>query len=210
MQRFVSDAHLLLANALHPDILPLMAARGYGQPMIEARLAEVEALGNLLSSKGWHIGNRMAASATLKEARAALHLPYMEQVGLARIALKADLSAMVGLGLQERRALSYAGYISQGLLFCNNLLGNDAWLAAIAAMGVHAADVTALRAGFEQLSSLTEALGQKAGEAVQSTAQRHTAYLALKPWIADFRKVARIALRPYPQMCERLGIRQKS
>jgi hypothetical protein len=210
LHSFIGDAHLLLANSLVPDILPHMVARGYTQPEIEARLAEVEAFRKQTSAKGIHEGERMAASQAMHQAKAALHPIYMEQLGIARIALKADHSAQVALELLPRRKRDYPGYIAQGSLFCNNLLANDEWLSAMAAMGVSTADVTSVRDGFEALRQLVQTLSLKEGEVMQYTQDRNAAYKALKEWVADFRKVARIALRPYPQACEQLGIKQKS
>lgn len=207
---FISNAHLLLTNSLSPAILPHMEAHGYTQAEIEERLAELDNLQALHFSKDARLGNRMGAKDAFKAAKAAVNEAYTVQVQIARIAFRQDVSAQVALELAGKRAQGRAAYMLQGITFCNNLLANDGWKAAMAARGVSEADVQELLQGFENLQSLANQLAGKTGDALQSTQDRNAAYRQLKPWVSDYRKVARIALRKDPQMCEQLGIKVKS
>jgi hypothetical protein len=210
LSHFISDAHMLLNNSLSPAILPLMVARGYTQADIEARLAEVEHLQSLHFAMSTQHGSRMSAKEAYKAARAIVNDAYTEQVQIARIAFKDDVGAQVALELAGRRSQRRGAYVLQGMAFCNNLLATDDWKAAMAARGVAEADIQALLQGFENLRMMVHALEGKGGEALASTQARNAVYYTLRPWISDYRKVARIALRKHPQMCEQLGLKQKS
>jgi hypothetical protein len=207
---FISDADILLANSLSPDILPLMVERGYTQADIEAKLAELKGLLSLNFSKSARKGDSLGARDSYKAARAALQSSYTEQLQLARIAFKDDVGAQVALELAGRRAQGRAAFAAQGMTFCNNLLDNAGWMAAMAKKGVTEADVRQLLADFKQLSTMAEGLAGKMGESLQSTQDRNAVYYSLRSWLGDYKKVARIALRKHPQLCEQLGLVQKS
>jgi hypothetical protein len=206
---FISDADVLLANSLVPQILPLIVQRGYTQADIETKLAELQNLQSLHFSQSASRGESIGAKGDYKAAKEALQSAYVEQVALARIAFKDDVGAQVALELGGRRAQGRAEFVAQGMTFCNNLLENAGWLAAMAKKGVTEADVQQLLADFKALSTLAEGVVVKAGESLQSTQDRNAVYYSLRTWLGDYKKVARIALRKHPQMCEQLGLKQK-
>jgi hypothetical protein len=210
LYRFISDNHLLLANSLLPDVLPHIVAIGFTQADIEEKLAKITDLRTLNESKQVHKGYRAAASVDIKNAKAALHKEFMVQLAIARIALAHDTAARVGLALDEKRKRAYGDYVTQGELFCNGLLANADWMAALAARGVTESELQATKAGFKNLRTMAEGLGSKTGAAISATQQRNELYEALKPWLRDYRQMAKIALRKEPQMCEVLGIKQRS
>ncbi|MEO6831870.1 MAG: hypothetical protein ABI169_06695 [Chitinophagaceae bacterium] len=75
--------------------------------------------------------------------------------------------------------------------------------------GISENDLSNGQQTFRNLQMLTAAQQKETGEAQQATVARDNAYDALHEWMSDFYKTAKVALRKYPQMMEKLGIKEK-
>lgn len=114
------------------------------------------------------------------------------------------------LALTGKRLRAKANYSKQALQFYNAAIANANYTAVLAASNIDAAKLTAMQAGFTHLEALGKAQTAETGEAQEATAARDKAWDALETWISKFYKKARVALRKYPQLMEKIGLIEKS
>lgn len=200
----------MLRNAQGPDLLPKLEACGYPLALMEAKLAELQALRALSEAQAVQEGVELAAGARCREAFAALNADYTDHIRLARVVFKKDSATQTGLCLKGKRQRREADYISEGLIFYNNALDTPAIAAALSARGLSVPELTAGRDALEQYRSLREAHSAAVGATRQASKDKWAARAALQEWMNDFVQTAKVALRKEGQLIEALGIKVKS
>lgn len=209
LNEFILALDTRLTNGLLPDVLPHLQKVGYQPTAITAKQAELEALKSLTTKQVKEYGDQYKAGDNYDKQLAVLQEDYATHVDLARIDFEDDAAALTTLGLQGKRKRARADYATQALLLYNGVLNNTDYAATLAASGIDTATLTAMRDGFLQLQALDKTQTAETGEAQKATADRDTAWDALEDWKRIFDRKAKIALKKYPQLREKLGMLER-
>lgn len=206
LNEFITAADIALTNAQLPDIQPLLQKVGYPAADIAEKLADLQALRALDLQQQKEYGDQYKAFADYQKQVDRLNADYVAHVEMARIEFEDDPAALTTLGLNGRRLHTKADYSKQALQLYNGIKNNTDYAATLAAAGIDAATVTAMQAGFTNLEALDKAQTKEMGEAQEATAKRDKAWDILDSWMSKFYRKAKIALKNYPQMREKLGL----
>ncbi len=197
----LNAAQLAIANSLaDPEIKAAVAQFGYptaklnkGKSLYEAALAAVNAQ---KSGKGTQKDTTAQLKAALIDARDA----YQALAKVARAALsKEDLTT---LGIAGKEPRSTAAFIQAGY----TLFDNAGEVAALADFGYDADRLTAERAKIEAYDQANQTQEMAKGSAQQATQDQDAALAALSDWVAQYVKIAKVALRGKKQLLEKIGV----
>ena len=203
----LSAARLAISNTLADDeLLSLVAAYGYGA----ARLGEGQRLYDAAVAA---VDARVAASGAARLATAQAHAAerrawasYQALAQLARAVFQHEPARSTTLGLVGHTPRGTSGFLAAaGTLFANAL--------GVAPIGATLADYGYDAARLERELAVVRAFDQAYraqvvafGAARRATSERRAALAALSRWVAQYLKIARIALRDQPTLIEKLGI----
>jgi hypothetical protein len=196
----LNAAQLAIANSLaDPAIKAAVAQFGFttaklnkGKSLYEAALAAVNAQ---KSGKGAQKDTTAQLKTALIDARDA----YQALAKVARAALSKEEQDKLGLGKEPR---STAGFIQAGY----TLFDNAGEVAALADFGYDADKIAAERAKIEGYDQANQAQEMAKGSAQQATQDQDAALAALSDWVAQYVKIAKVALRGKKQLLEKIGV----
>ena len=196
----LNAAQLAIANSLaDPEIKATVAQFGYttaklnkGKALYDAALAAVNAQ---KSGKGTQKDATAQLKAALTDARDA----YQALAKVARATLSKEEQAGLGLGKEPRGTAAFiqAGY---------TLFDNAGGIAALADFGYDADKLAAERAKIEAYDQANQAQEMAKGSAQQATQDQDAALAAMNDWVAQYVKIAKVALRGKKQLLEKIGV----
>jgi hypothetical protein len=197
----LNAAQLAIVNSLaDPEIKAAVAQFGYttaklnaGKKLYDAALAAVNAQ---KSSKG----DQKTATADLKAKEKDARDAYQAAAKVARAALDKDGLAKLGLAGKEPRGT--AGFIQAGY----TLFDNAAESGLLTEFGYEADRVAAERAKIEAFDQANQAQEMAKGAAQQATQDQAAALKAMNDWVAQYLKIAKVALRGKKQLLEKIGV----
>ena len=198
-------AEKLITNAQKvPEIAAALAEYGY-TPAKYARARELLTTVKAgLADRTLNWGGQKIATVEEQTAQQDAFAAYQ---GVAQIARKVLIPAeLTQLGLPARQPRTAATFITAVYTVFDNLLTTG----ALAEYGYTPDKIAVERAkiaAYEQADlAQTEAIGTKE----QSTQDLEAAFTELTDWTTTFVSVAKVALRPKPQLLEKLGIKVRS
>jgi hypothetical protein len=207
----LDQARVAIHNTQANDrIQTYLAEFGYTTDRMKDGQALYEAALTAYNQQKAKYGDQIGATASFKTAFERAKKSYMKLIKLARIAFKDDTGATKRLGLKGDRATNFAAWILQANQFYSNLLSSAVLIEQMTTYGMTLTKIQAGQADLHALEEANLAQEQGKGNAQNSTQTRDAALEALKIWVADFTKVARIALEAEPQLLESLGILKPS
>ncbi|MGC1377355.1 MAG: hypothetical protein WA821_14080 [Anaerolineales bacterium] len=188
------------ASLADAEIKELVGAYGYNDQKLAAGKQLYESANAAVTAQGIAESAQLAASDALAAAKTPAVDAYQSLAKTARATLPA--SALPGLNL--------GGRMPQGTnAFCaaaGQLFDAAASLGALAEYGYDAAKLSAERAkisAYEDANRLQETAKSRA---VTATREQNAALTALNQWLAQYVKIARVALRAKPDLLKRLGV----
>jgi hypothetical protein len=197
----LNTAQVAINNTLgDPEIKTLVAGFGYttaklnkGKGLYTAALEAVNA------SKGGR-GGQKGATAALKAAKLDAHDAYQALAQVARASLpKADLET---LGLTDKEPRGTAKFIAAGYALFDNALT----VPILAEFGYDADRLAAERARIEAYDQANQTQEAAKGSKEQANVDKDAALADMNQWVAQYLKIARVALRGKPQLLEKIGI----
>ena len=212
----LAHAQLALDNALaNRAITATLAAYGYTSERLREGAALRDNVRALSQRQRGEYGDLFAAKDTLQALRQQAHQAYMRYVNVARVTFKTDRGTLEALGIAEPRKDRLAHWLEQAQQFYANALADSAILSRMAGFGITSEMLLAGQRQVEQVSGAASTRGRQRAIAKDATRQRDAALAALDAWMADFRKIARVALHDQPAMLEKLelttrGVRRPS
>lgn len=197
----LTAAQLAITNSLaDPEIKAAVAQYGYtttklnaGKKLYDTALAAVNA------QKSGR-GNQKTATADLKAKEKDARDAYQAAAKVARAALDKDGLAKLGLAGKEPRGT--AGFITAGY----TLFDNAAESGLLAEFGYDADRLAAERAKIEAFDQANQAQEMAKGAAQQATQDQEAALKAMNDWVAQYLKIAKVALRGKKQLLEKIGV----
>ncbi len=197
----LNTAQLAINNSLgDPDIKTLVADFGYttaklnkGKGFYAAALAAVNA------SQGGR-GGQKGATAALKAAKKDARDAYQALAQVARASLPAEDLETLGLTGNEPRGT--AKFIAASYTLFDNALT----IPALAEFGYEADRLAAERARIEAYDQANQTQEAAKGTKQQFNAEKDEALAEMNQWVAQYLKIAKVALRGKPQLLEKIGL----
>jgi len=202
----LSAAQLALDNALNqPEILAALADYRYDAARLNEGKTLFTQVQDLHALQKALYGRQYAATEAFHNAWNTAKDVYMDYVTIARLALKTTPAALLSLGLNGKRKIAFAGWITEALLFYDNAAHNEDISNALAEFGLIGAKLAKGRALVEAVVDANGIQEQAKGSAQAATLKRDEALAALNAWLGDFRRIAKIALKGKEQLLGSLG-----
>jgi hypothetical protein len=151
-------------------------------------------------------GEQYTATANVEKEFKEASGPYMESIGVARIAFKKDLQANKALVLKGKRSKKLADWVRDADIFYRNLLNTPKYLEKMAKFN---RTRELLEAQYKEVADVSAALSQQkkeSAEAVASTEVRDAKLEVLADWMGDFTGIAKVALKSKPEELKKLGL----
>ena len=195
----------LLAEGVkqNPEIKNKLAKVGFTDADIQRGVDLLQAVVDCKTQQSMGIGAQKAVTQSFKEHQAEINQQYLYHLGIAKIALRNDLSLWDVLQLKGRRKTTMAGWFSQVQAFYGNIALATA---AMKKHGVTADELTQVRQKLTAAAQLRVTQAQKKGESQSATQQHQRSLSELQQWERDLRYLAKFALKDDPQQLEALGI----
>lgn len=194
-------AQLAVLNSLtDPEIKTLVAEYGYTTTKLNKGKALYEAAVTTANTQRSSQGDQKASTAAYKQADAVAHDAYQALAKVARATLpKPDLTT---LGLDRPMPTTLAPFLQAAY----TLFDNAGSVALLAEFGYDAERLAAERAKIEALEQADQAQEIAKGDKQQATQDQQAALAALNEWVAQYLKIAKVALRGKQQLLEKIGV----
>ncbi|RZT96843.1 hypothetical protein EV201_1494 [Ancylomarina subtilis] len=138
------------------------------------------------------------------------HENYMDLLLISKVAFKDDANAQQALGLNQNRKISYSGWCSQALDFCNRLISKPDFKAKMEAYGQDSEKVVAVKNSILNVQSYFQLNEEGRTEAQHAIQIRDEILDLLIEWVRDYKKTIKNALIDQPEMLEQLGLLEES
>ncbi|MFN8596968.1 MAG: hypothetical protein U0559_12395 [Anaerolineae bacterium] len=193
-------AQLAILNSLgDPEIKALVAEYGYTTSKLNHGKALYEAAVAAANAQKASLGDQKAATAALRQMEAEARDAYQALSRVARATLpEPDL---VALGLDGSMPLNVAGFLQAAY----TLFDNAGSIGLLAEFGYEADRLATERVKIEALAQAEQAQALAKGSKQQATQDQAAALAALNEWMAQYLKIARVALRNKQQLLEKIG-----
>jgi hypothetical protein len=206
-EEILLEVRTALGNAVDDrSISNKLTAFGY----TAERIAEGQALLDAFQEKTLDAvreqGQETVAVSELKEKFSAANKLYMQDLKLARIAIKNNHGLLEQLEANGRRKKNLAGWIQQAKSFYANLDRSGEGMTAMGRFNFTGDTLQTNQAIILELDKKYQDRIREKGEAQETTQLKNEALDTLLDWFSDFRGVARIAFADEPQALEKLGI----
>ena len=207
----ISKADTAISNApKNKTVLDLLTPRGYGlskltegRTILDAAIAAVKGPDEALGAQKDATGNRDAAEAAAKEA-------YQDLSKEVKALFPGDTATLEKVGLNDPMPTRIPDLISAGYKLFDTSASDPKISAKIVEYGYGQEMLKAERAKFELLDQLQDVQADAVGAKIGSTADEGAAMAALDDWMAQFTKIARVALKKKPGLLQRLGIKARA
>jgi hypothetical protein len=199
----LNAAHLAITNSLgDAEIASLVADFGYPAAKLNEGLAlheEARVASHLAEAAA---GDQETASAEALQAKKLAHGAYQDLAKVARAVFTNEKHRLTVMGLTGNMPRTTAGFFAAA----STLFENAATATEITAYGYTPqkleSELAKIRA-YEEADRKQEAAK---GAAQDATANKNFALLTLDTWLAQYLKIARVALRERRQLLEKLGV----
>jgi hypothetical protein len=206
-----SASHLLYAAAIAltntselTDIKTTVAEYGY----TTARLAEGQALyraaEEALAAQRMALGDKKIATADMLVCGQLARDAYVAAVKVARATL--DDGQLATLGIEGKLPTRKAGLIQAGYTLFDNLAATS----LLQDYGYTPGKIAAERAKIAAYEEAANAQRMAKGAAEQATQDRQAAMASLQDWLAQYIKIARVALRDRRELLEQIGVKVRA
>lgn len=207
IEQRLNRARVAIANVLADSHLQAaVAAYGYTYARLDQGRALHDAALALDQQQKDIYGGLFSAVDTLDAARRQANDTFMRHVKVARVALKQDRGAQQRLGLLAQRKHTLAGWQSQAGQFYANARANPDILDRLGAFGISEEMLAEGQRLIDAVGQGHAARQHRKGAAQDTTRARDEALAALDAWMADFLKIAQVALQDRPQLLAQLGL----
>ncbi len=203
--KLLQDADVALTNAeANPEIKAALETVSYGAEKIAEGKALRQKVADQLNTQLKEFVESTDASVKFKAAVQAVKDVYPGHRKRAKLAFEDDPTALYDLALLGKQSKITSVWVDMVNKFYETLLGNEAYLATIATMGVTQEDLAAGQALIAPLNEAYTVVVREKGESEEATRVKEQAARDLELYMNRFWKAARIALEDKPQLMESL------
>jgi hypothetical protein len=197
----LNNAQLAIANSMADvEIKAAVAEFGYTPARLREGLALYEAALAAVNAQKSARGDQKISTAELQAAYLTARSAYQAAAKVARATL--DDGGLATLGLIGTTPRDVAGLTQAGY----TLFDNAARSGLLADFGYTPARLAAERTKLEALETAQQVQLRAIGSAQQATQDRDAALADLNGWVAQYLKIARVALADRKSLLEKLGV----
>jgi len=197
----LNAAQIAVSNSLSdPEIKAAVAEYGYTTTKLNAGKRLVEVALSAVNAQKAGKGAQKTSTAELKAAEKAARDAYQALAQVARAALGKDDLATLGLAGKEPKAT--AAFITAAY----TLFDNVSSVSGLSDLGYSAEKIAAERAKIEAYDQANQMQEAAKGSAQQATQEQDAALAAMNDWLAQYLKIAKVALRGKKQLLEKIGV----
>lgn len=201
----LNAAQIAISNSLtDPQINSAVAQYGYPMAKLNAGKALYEAALAAVNAQKSGQGDQRNSTANVKAAEKAARDAYQAAAQVARAALSKEDQTTLGLTGKEPRDI--AGFLQAAY----TLFDNAASTGLLTDYGYDEARLAAERAKIAAFDTANQTQELAKGAAQQATQEQDAALAALNDWLAQYLKIAKVALRGKPQLLEKIGVTARS
>jgi hypothetical protein len=202
----LSAASLAINNTLgDAELQALVATYGYTAAKIQEGQELHTAAAAAVNTQTIAAGAQRQATLQARVAEQAARANYQALAQVARAVFLRNAATRATLGLVGSAPMSSAEFIAAANQLFDNVLNVTEISAALSAYGYDAARLTRERAAIAAFDQANQAQVAAMGAAQQATRDQKAALTAQAAWLAQYLKIARVALRDKPQLYEKLG-----
>lgn len=199
----LTSGHLLIQNSItDAEIAGLVSGFGYTDEKLNAGLSLQEEAVEAVEKQQNKAGAQRTATQQFDEAQKTAFDAYQALAKVARAVYQQDPATLTTLGLTGTMPKDTAGFLAAAY----TLFDNAAPLEALSQYGYDELHLPAERAKIAALDTANQNQELAKGAAQQATLEQDAALEALNEWTAQYRKIARVALRGKKQLLEKIGI----
>lgn len=206
--RQFAAAQLAIAGAMNdPAIQELLGPYGYSQERIAGEgygllLQAMQSLTDQSVAAGEMVSARDERDRVYRLARQ----QHTRDVALARVVLRDNRGALQKLNLHTRRKEGQAGWLVQARQFYSVAIGDAAIQQQLAEAALTLDKLEAGKSLVDAVDACMLAYASARAAAQAARQRRQETMQRLNAWMADFRAIARVALRGRPQLLGKLGL----
>lgn len=189
----------------NPDIVALLTPRGYDVAALQGGLVLQGAARDAFNARPKAVGKAAIAKETRNTAWKAAAQDYVDFRGTAQAVFKTDAVARKALGAGGPVSKDLQKFVSQATA-SYTAAGGEVYAAPLANRGWTTARLTLALAALSALLECDNKFKATDSAAKASTTARDAAHAALSAWLSEFCKIARLALKNYPEHRATLGL----
>ncbi|MBN1310327.1 MAG: hypothetical protein JXB30_02830 [Anaerolineae bacterium] len=199
----LNRAQLAIANTLgDEEIQTLVTALGYPAEVMSEGQVLYKAAVLAVNAQRAAAGAQQDATQEQSEAREVAQDAYQALAKLARAIFVDDKARLEALGLRGEMPQATAEFIAAAITLFENAKG-------VPELVDYGYDADRLAAEHTKITAFVEAENRQEaakGTAQQATREQDEALKALNDWVAQYIKIARVALREKTQLLEKIGV----
>lgn len=197
----LNAAQLAIKNSqADEEIQGLVSGFGYDARSLEVGCGLYERAQAAVQAQKLAASTQQGATLLLLEAKKTATDAYQALAKVARATC--DSSQLTALGLSGKMPADTAGFLAAGY----TLFDNAARLERLSSFGYTTERLTAERGKITAYDLTNQKQEATKGAAQQATREQEAALRALNEWVAQYLKIAKVALREKPELLEKLGI----
>lgn len=209
--KILDQAQLAINNTLaDPEIQALMTAYGYTPAKMRDGQALQQKAVAIVQAQSAASGAQQTSTQLAQNAETDARVSYQGLARVARAVFVRDRSQLVTLGLAGPTPKTIPAFLTAAYTLFDNVAGNAVIKATLAGYGYDDGRLQSERAKISGYDALHQANEAAKGTAQQATQEQVSYMQRLSDWLAQFIKIARVALRDKPQLLEKLGILARS
>lgn len=202
----LNSANLAINNTLgDKEIGGLVAAYGYNAVKMDAGRQLYLTAADAVKKQTFASGVQRQATRHAHDAEQRARASYQALAQVARAVFMRNEPARAMLGLIGTRLVGTAAFLKAAHTLFDNVLKSTEISATLASYGYDEAQLTRERAAITAFDQACQAQVAAIGAAQHATQDQRAALAALNAWLAQYLKIAKVALRDKPQLYEKLG-----
>lgn len=207
----LNAANVAISNAMaDAEIGVLLGEFGYKTPELSEGLAIYEAADGAVKRQVAAAGDRGTASDRVEAAEKAARKAYQDLAKVARAIFQKNKAALSVLGLDRAMPNAMPLFLTMATALFDNASHDPDIAKAVEKRGYGAEKLARERAKIVEMSAAMQAHHAAMGASQQATDDQNGALDALGAWMAEFLKIAKVALSDKPQLLEKLGVLKRN
>lgn len=200
-------AELVISNSLmNPNIQGLVAAYGYPAEVLYSGQRLLTTARQAVETQVATVAASSLATDNARQAKQAAHTSYQRLVKLVRAIYPAESPQLKALGVTGREPKQAAAFIESATIVFNNAMRIREIGAMLEKFGYTPGRLATERASILEYKAAFLAQARMRTEAKTATVTQKAAMNALRRWMAQYLKIARIALHHRPDLLKDFDI----
>ena len=207
----LNNAHLAIRNAQRNEVIAAaLAGRGYGETELADGLTLYNAADIAVDHQDTTEGEQLEASANYKGSRAKARGAFQEMARTCRALWLRQPARLTKIGLDKPMPHADADFLKAGRTLFKAENYDQGMRVQIGKHGYNAQKFTSDLAKIEALDAANQTHESAKADAKQAVKDQNAALRDMDYWLAQFLKIARVALADKPTLLGKLGVLVRS